>query len=152
MKTNQPAFYFSSADEAEAAFYSAFEMGDIQLMDSVLADEGVSCIHPQSVPIIGRREVLDSWTQILNISSESVFHIQVMNRSGSDSLAVHLVAERIASDHTLEAEVSTVYSTNVYVRQKNGWRLLMHHASLTSELSQSSEEPAVTHQGPHTLQ
>lgn len=153
MKTNQPAFYFASAEEAESAFYSAFEMGDIQLMDSVLADDGVTCIHPNSLPIIGRSEVLDSWAKILNVSSESVFHTQVVNRSKFDNLSIHLVVERIADNHSIDSNTSLVLATNVYIRQKNGWRLLMHHASLPQDTNQSDDdEPTVTHEGPHTLQ
>ena len=57
-KTSPPIFYFASAQEAESAFYSAFEMSDIQLMDAVLADHKVTCIHPGSLPVIGREKVL----------------------------------------------------------------------------------------------
>ena len=34
MKTNRPTFYFANPDEAENAFYSAFEMCDLQLMNA----------------------------------------------------------------------------------------------------------------------
>ncbi len=155
MKSNQPIFYFSSAEEAEAAFYSAFEMGDSQLMDAVLAKQNVSCIHPGSLPTIGREAVLDSWVQILSNLGEIVFYTEVIHRSMSDDMVVHLVIERIAASHQPDAEVSLVLASNVYVREQNGWRLQMHHASLPPPMQQdekTSEHYTVTHDAPHTLQ
>lgn len=154
MKSNQTAFYFTSADEVEAAFYSAFEMGDIQLMEAVLAEQGVSCIHPGSLPIIGREGVLDSWAQILANLDEPVFRVERLSHTVADDIAIHLVAEHIAAGHQLDAETSLVLATNVYVRQKNGWRLQRHHTSLSSVLRDEIEENdlAITHQAPNTLQ
>ena len=153
MKNNQPEFYFATAEEAESAFYSAFEMGDAQLMDAVLADQSVSCIHPNSLPIVGREAVLDSWVQILSHINEPAVYPEVLNRSVIDDVAVHLVAERIAADHQIGSETSLVLATNVYIRQKNGWRMMMHHASVSSHAEETEEQEAViTHEAPQTLQ
>jgi hypothetical protein len=154
MKTNQPVYYFATPDEAEAAFYSAFEMGDVQLMDDVLAEHGVSCIHPGTSAIIGREAVLDSWMKILSNINEPAFYTEVLNRSVVDDIAVHLVAERIARNHQPDAPTSLILATNIYLRQKNGWRLMMHHASALPNQQQArqSDEPVATHEGPHTLQ
>lgn len=155
MKTNQPAFYFATPDEAESAFYSAFEMGDVQLMDAVLAEQGVCCIHPGARPLLGREAVLDSWSQILANSTEPVIYPEVLNRTMLDEIAVHLVAERIATSHQPDAPTTLLYATNVYVRQKNGWRILEHHASLPRQSQRGmvdSDELAGTYNGPSTLQ
>jgi len=69
---------------------------------------------------------------------------------------VHLVNERIAQSHHPDAPASLIIATNIYIRQKNGWRMLEHHASLP----QNHLRPAVkkdshyqtTHEGPSTLQ
>jgi len=154
MKSNQPVFYFASAEEAETAFYSAFEMGDVQLMDAVLARQNVSCIHPGSLPIIGREAVLDSWSQILNNLATPVFYTDVLSRSVVDDMTIHLVMERIASSHQPDAEISLVLATNVYVREKQGWRLQMHHAVLppVAQEADDSQQHTVTHDAPTTLQ
>ena len=154
MKTNQPVYYFATPDEAEAAFYSAFEMGDVQLMDDVLAEQGVSCIHPGTSAIIGREAVLDSWRKILANIDEPAFYIEVLNRSELADVAVHLVSERIAKNHQPDAPTSLLFATNVYVLQTNGWRMLMHHSSASPRQQQTKEnnDPVATHEGPHTLQ
>lgn len=140
MKNENSEYYFATADEAEAAFYSAFEMGDKDLMEALLADNNVSCIHPSSTPLVGRDDVLESWEQILQTMTESVIKIDVINRSNSNGIAVHLVTETFADSHDIDTEFSQALSTNVYIHQKNGWRLMMHHASFVSDSEYSDEE------------
>jgi ketosteroid isomerase-like protein len=154
MKPDQPAYYFTTPDEAESAFYSAFEMADLQLMDDVLADQDVSCVHPASAALIGREAVLDSWKKILSNIKEPAFYTDVLSRSVVGNMAVHLVAERIARDHQPDSPTSLLLATNVYVHQENGWRLLVHHSSAPPHQQQStqSSDPVATHEGPHTLQ
>ena len=155
METNKQVYYFATPDEAEAAFYSAFEMGDLQLMDDVIAAQDVSCVHPGSPALIGRESVLDSWKKILSNINEPVFYTEVMSRSVVGDIAVHLVAERIAKNHQPDSPTSLLLATNVYVHQENGWRLLMHHSSATPPQQQQAkqkDDPLATHEGPHTLQ
>ncbi len=140
MTKEKSEYYFATADEAEAAFYSAFEMGDKDLMEALLADESVSCIHPSSIPLVGRDDVLASWDQILETITESVIKIDVINRSNSKGIAVHLVSETFADSHDIDTEFSQALATNVYIHQKNGWRLMMHHASFVSDGEFSDEE------------
>ncbi len=157
MKASQSSTYFATAVEAESAFYSAFEMGDIQLMNAVMADHnGVVCVHPGATPVLGRKAVLESWSGILANSVEPVVYPNVVNVNIFGDVAVHLVNERIAQSHHPDAQVSLIIATNIYIRQKNGWRMLEHHASLP----QNHLRPAVkkdshyqtTHEGPSTLQ
>lgn len=140
MTKENSEYYFATADEAEAAFYSAFEMGDKDLMEALLADENVSCIHPSSTPLIGRVEVLASWKQIMEINTEIVINTDVINRSNANGIAVHLVTEKFSDTHDLDSDFSQALSTNVYVLQENGWRMMMHHASFVSEDEFSDEE------------
>lgn len=155
MKTNQPNFYFETAEEAESAFYSAFETADIQLMDAVLADKDVFCIHPRSLPIIGRENVLKSWSLMLSQNIEPMILTEVLKKTVYDDIAVHLVAERIAKDYQHRANASLVLATNVYVRQSNGWRMMEHHASIPANqegASKQRKEPIVTHKPPTSIQ
>ncbi len=108
-------------------------MGDKDLMKAVLADENVSCIHPSSTPLVGKDDVLASWVQILETITESVIKIDVINRTNSNGIAVHLVSETFADSHDIDTEFSQALATNVYVHQNNGWRLMMHHASFIAE-------------------
>ena len=151
-------FYFHTSEEAEAAFYSAFEMGDINLMSALMADQNVSCIHPNSLPLIGREQVLSGWKEILENLSEPAFYPEILHRTveGNDvgNTAIHLVAENIAADHQLDSETSLVIATNVYIKQVNGWRMMLHHSSLPSfsEEPDLENDPAITHSAPQTMQ
>ena len=140
MKNEKSKYYFASADEAEAAFYSAFEMGDKDLMNAVLADDNVSCIHPSSIPLIGRDDVLASWGQILETISESVINVEVINRSSSTGVAVHLVTENFSDTQDLGTDLSQTLATNVYIQQGDGWRMMMHHASYVTDGEFTDEE------------
>ncbi len=158
MEKTTDNFYFATAEEAESAFYSAFEMADISLMQALFADQNVSCIHPNAMPIIGRTAVLSSWEKILSSLAEPAFYPEVLHRSeeGDEvgNTAIHLVAERIAADHQIGTETSLVLATNVYIKQENGWRMMMHHSSLPpyTEDEAIENDPSITHSAPQTMQ
>lgn len=158
MENDENKFYFNTSEDAESAFYTAFEMGDIGMMDSLMADENVSCIHPNSMPVIGRDKVIASWTKILNTISEPAFYPELLHRTveGNEvgNTAIHLIAERIAADHQEDTETSLVLVTNIYVKQINGWRMMSHHSSLPpyEENEAIENDPSITHIGPQTLQ
>ena len=158
MKNTSNDFYFATAEDAESAFYSAFEMADIDLMDALFADQNVSCIHPNAMPIVGRDAVLNSWEKILSTISEPAFYPEVLHRTvegdNVGNTAIHLVAERIAADHQIGTETSLVIATNVYIKQENGWRMMMHHSSLPpyEEDEAIENDPSITHNVPKTMQ
>ena len=49
---------------ANSAYYQAFLARDNEAMAALWAPDGVSCIHPGSPPLIGRRAVLASYADI----------------------------------------------------------------------------------------
>ena len=158
MEKTTENFYFHSSEEAESAFYAAFEMGDMVLMKALMADTNVTCIHPNAMPIIGRDGVLASWRDILSNIDDPVLHPEVLHRSveGNETgnTAIHLVAERIAADHQLSSEKILVLVTNIYIKQDNGWRMMLHHASIPANAKSHELEnnPSITHSGPQTIQ
>lgn len=123
---NETRFY--SAEEAEAAFYRAFERHDLDAMMSVWADEAsVVCVHPGGPMLIGREAVRASWEQILAGSGTLSFVVQEVRREARDGLAVHVVQEHIRSGD--EPAGPPVLATNVYRLTDRGWRMILHHAS-----------------------
>jgi ketosteroid isomerase-like protein len=121
---------FRTSHEAEAAFYAAFEAGDVDAMMSVWADDNaIVCIHPMGPRLEGQAGVRDSWTQILAGGNDGVaFEISHTIRSESDGLATHLVIENITFGAAM-TERSIVYATNVYRDAGDGWRMICHHGS-----------------------
>lgn len=156
--TSEENFYFYTSKEAESAFYSAFEMGDNDLMNALMADFNVSCIHPNSMPIIGRKDVLASWESILLNLDDPALHHELLHCSieGNEvgNTAIHMVAERIAADHQISSEKTLVLATNVYIKQENGWRMMLHHSSLPpyTEEQELESNPSITHTAPQTMQ
>ena len=121
---------YSSSEAAEAAFYKAFANCDLQAMDAVWAEAEVICIHPGSTALLGREAVMRSWTNILTQAEPPNLRFEVLSRTLSDGLAVHVVEEHISSVTDSTDSTSVVLATNVYCLETDGWRLLEHHASI----------------------
>ena len=135
---------FTSPDEAEAAFYAAFEAADPDAMMAVWAadDIGVECVHPMSARLVSRAEVESSWRGIFSNGSTLRFEISDVRRMEVGDLSVHIVHENIryGPDAT---QRSRVIATNVYRNTGKGWLMVLHHGSPGTV----SAEPA-TPEGP----
>lgn len=147
--SEKAGFYFSTPQEAEQAFYSAFEACDPDLMEAVWADSNVSCIHPGAPAIHGREHVLTSWQQIFSDAQPPALRIQAISQVTQEALAVHTVVEHISADHRLDSPSTEIIATNVLVKQENGWRILQHHASLNKPLEDAYP---ISHEAPASLQ
>jgi len=120
---------FSSPEAAEAAFYAAFANCNVQAMDMVWANAEVVCIHPGSMALLGREAVMRSWINILSQAEPPNLHIELVSRTESDGLAIHVVEEHITPQTGSPEPTSVVLATNIYRLETSGWRLLEHHAS-----------------------
>ena len=58
------AIAFQTPDEAEAAFYKAFEQGDLEAMMAVWMDGEIVCIHPMGTLLTGTQAVRTGWQQL----------------------------------------------------------------------------------------
>lgn len=121
---------FNSADEAEAAFYAAFEAGDADAMMAVWADDdiGVECVHPMSTRLVSRDEVESSWRGIFSNGSSLKFEISEVRRMEAGELSVHIVHENIRYG-AASGQRSRVIATNVYRKTEHGWFMVLHHGS-----------------------
>jgi ketosteroid isomerase-like protein len=123
---NQTRYY--TAQEAEAAFYGAFQNRDVDAMMAVWAeDDDILCIHPTGPVLAGRAAIQDSWRGIFQHSSALKFFLEERQRLHDGSLQVHVVQEyiRVGDD----PPQSPVFATNVYRLTDSGWRMVLHHAS-----------------------
>ena len=135
---------FASAQDAEAAFYEAFENCDINAMMAVWADEEeVVCIHPSGARLTGTLKVRDSWRQIFTSGIKLNFCITDQQYVTGLQLAIHNVYEHI----TVVGEAKSrnpVIATNVYILTARGWRMLMHHGSQVPDKAVVPLEPTPT--------
>lgn len=119
--------------QAEAAFYCAFESGDLAAMMAVWSDDSdIVCIHPHGPRLVGYQAIRDGWQQILAHSARMRFNVSELNTINNGNLAIRFVNENIHVSGVSEPNFC-VMATNVYRRTPNGWRIILHHASPTPE-------------------
>lgn len=138
---------FPSSQDAEAAFYEAFERADLDAMMAVWAeDEDIVCIHPSGPRLTGYNRIREGWRQIFSSGTRFRIHVTDTRYLRSMLLSVHTVQENILVAGEGGAR-SPVIATNVYLLTDKGWRMLVHHASPSPERAQDTDDPppAVLH-------
>ncbi len=119
---------FASAEQAEMAFYRAFEANDLDAMMAVWDDaDDIVCIHPMGPALNGRSTVIDSWREILSGGVAMRFSLEKVQIYTTDNLSIHLLNEHInvASGN----RVAPMAATNIFRLSAQGWHMVSHHAS-----------------------
>ena len=120
---------FTTPQDAEAAFYDAFEKSDLDAMMGVWADDDdIVCVHPGGPRLTGAEQVREAWRQIFAGDQTLRFRLRQQQTINGMTLVVHTVYEQITSAGEARAR-QPVIATNVYMRTENGWRMVVHHAS-----------------------
>jgi len=131
VKVDQPSL--ESAEQAEDAFYRAFQARDLHAMMAVWSEEDdIVCIHPQGPRLEGYEQIRDSWAQILENSPPMQFRLSKLRRVDSGSISVRYVNENIYLPNGEQPQF-TILATNIYRLTGKGWRIILHHASPTPE-------------------
>lgn len=124
---------------ANAAFYEAFTHGDLEAMDALWSQRApVACVHPGWDALHGRAAVLRSWHLIFQgprpprVTAERAT-VQLLG-----DVAYVLCHERLRD---AAGEVAgTLVATNLFVREPEGWKLVLHHAGPTPVADAPTEE------------
>lgn len=119
---------YTTAMDAEIAFYAAFEKADIDgMMLTWATDDDVVCIHPGASRVEGLVPIRESWVELFRDPPILKFSLIDVRINNADDLAVHQVREEIEIDGQY---VSLMLSTNVYMRgQDQCWRMTSRHSS-----------------------
>lgn len=141
------ANFGGSADDIEASFYEALQIGDIERLMACWADDDeVICIHPGGPRLIGLGAIRAAFEAMfangsLRISPQAVRKLDAMASS------VHSVRERIEIVTNEGPVEAFVMATNVYHKTPQGWRMVTHHASPGGprEAQDISDAPPVLH-------
>lgn len=122
---------FTSSEAAEEAFYAAFTAGDLEAMMAVWAPSpDIVCIHPGGPRLCGVEEIRRSWALILDPRQQRrAFNLRGLRVIGDAGQRVHLLEENIRIPDT-SFVAPPVLATNVYRRDDDGWRMVLHHASV----------------------
>jgi ketosteroid isomerase-like protein len=116
-------------ESAESAFYAAFEARDLEAMMAVwAADAAIACIHPLAAPLTGRAAVASGWRSIFEAAGQFRVRVERVHEIRMSDLVIRVVHEYLSIGQETEPR-PPILSTNVYRRQTDGWRLVLHHAS-----------------------
>jgi ketosteroid isomerase-like protein len=139
---------FTTAQDAENAFYDSLERCDLELMMAVWAeDEDIVCVHPAGARISGQEHVRESWRRIF--ASGQRLRVKITQQVTVSSMmvemrSVHEVITVVGEDVARPPMVAT----NVYLRTAAGWRMVAHHASpapVQAPDEEASELPKLLH-------
>ena len=88
---------YTTPQDAEAAFYEAFEKGDLDAMMGVWADDDdIVCVHPGGPRLAGAEQVREAWRQIFAGGQTLRFRLRQQHSVNGMTLVVHSVYEQIA--------------------------------------------------------
>jgi ketosteroid isomerase-like protein len=133
----------ASPHDAEQAFYDALEHANLEaLMELWSEDDEIVCIHPGGPRLVGHAAVRAGWKAMFANGPVHARRTQVQVTQGP-STAVHSLVEQVIVAHQGQTSVVNVFATNVYFKGPQGWRLVLHHASLTPA------EQGIAVAGPH---
>jgi ketosteroid isomerase-like protein len=121
----------ASPDDAEQAFYDALEHANLEgLMALWSEDDEIVCIHPGGPRLVGHAAVRAGWKAMFANGPVHARRTQVQVTQGPLT-AVHSLIEQVIVAQKGQTSVVNVFATNVYFKGPQGWRLVLHHASLT---------------------
>lgn len=119
-----------SPDEIEIAFYDALNRADIDALMALWADEeDIVCIHPGAQRLIGYTAIRTVWQHIFDQGPLSI-RARKIHASQHTLTAVHSVIEEVTDDANAPAD-RHIIATNIYIRTAQGWKIVLHHASIS---------------------
>ncbi len=143
----------ATPEAVETAFYEALEAADLDaLMDVWSEDEEIVCIHPGGPRLVGREAIAGSWREILSNGPITVRPSEPQVLQGS-LVTVHSVLSRVmafvrteglppGAQQSPQAMSINMLVTHVFFKGAQGWRMVLHHASVTPQDSDTITSPS----------
>jgi uncharacterized protein (TIGR02246 family) len=147
-KARQHAVIGGTPDDIETAFYEALQTADIEKLMACWADEDdIVCIHPGGPRVVGAGAIRAAFDAMFSHSGSIQVRPENIRRVDSLASAVHHVLEKVQLLTAEGPSNAYVLATNVYHKTAQGWRLVVHHASLgrDGEAQEINETPQVLH-------
>jgi ketosteroid isomerase-like protein len=124
---------YPTPQDAEAAFYEALELADLDAMMEVWSeDDEVSCVHPGGPRLFGYRQVRENWAEIFASGQRLQISLSDQVAVSGMMFSLHSLHENILvrqAQAGVQGPRSVVIATNAYMRSANGWRMVLHHGS-----------------------
>ncbi len=146
----------ATPEAVEQAFYDALESGDVDALMNVWSEEDeIVCIHPGGPRLVGHQAIAASWREILGNGPITVRPSEPQIVRGS-MVSVHSILSRVMAlvrtegqgqGGVQQAVTVNILVTHVYFKGAQGWRMILHHASVTPQdiESMSSPPPGTLH-------
>ena len=129
----QAAAFGGTPDDIELAFYDALRNGSLdKLMDCWADEDEIACIHPGGPRLMGANTIRASFEALFANGGIQAAPVHV-RRVDSLASAVHHVLEQVEVMTPAGLVQAYVTATNVYHKTAQGWRLVVHHASPSTQ-------------------
>lgn len=120
---------YPTPEAAEAAFYAAFEARSLDAMMAVWANaDSIACIHPLAAPLNGRAAVAAGWRSMFDAAGQFRVQTESVHEMREADQVIRIVREYLIIGHEAEPR-PPILATNVYRKEADGWRMVLHHAS-----------------------
>jgi len=120
---------FPTPEAAEAAFYAAFEARSLDAMMAVWASgDGIACIHPLAAPLNGRAPVAAGWRSMFEAAGQFRVQIETVHEMREADQVIRIVREYLIIGQETGPR-PPILATNVFRKEADGWRMVLHHAS-----------------------
>jgi len=120
---------FPTPEAAEAAFYAAFEARSLDAMMAVWASgDGIACIHPLAAPLNGRAAVAAGWRSMFEAAGQFRVRIETVHEMREADQVIRIVREYLIIGQETGPR-PPILATNVFRKEADGWRMVLHHAS-----------------------
>ena len=111
-------------------FYRCLETLDLACMEGLwLQEDWVRCISPGWDVLVGWEAVRESWEQIFASThwirvTPTAVDIHVLGHT-----AIVACSENITTTSDGDLGVAVAQATNIFLRTREGWKMVVHHAS-----------------------
>ncbi len=125
-----PPNSLSTADDVEYAFYDAIARADLDALMALWADDDeIACVHPGAPRLLGHAAIRASWEIIF---TRGPVHIRPRHLHVSHNMtcSVHTLIEEVDVPDDPNWQEAHIVATNVYLKTPQGWRIVLHHASV----------------------
>jgi ketosteroid isomerase-like protein len=124
-----PDHIFHTPEAAETAFYAAFEARDLDAMMAVWCNnDSIACIHPLTAPLNGRGAVAAGWHSMFEAAGQFRVQVELAHEIRTANQSIRIVREYLAIGEETESR-PPILATNIYRKEPDGWRMMLHHAS-----------------------
>ena len=120
---------YPTPEAAEAAFYAAFEARNLDAMMAVWAhNDSIACMHPLAAPLNGRAAVAAGWRSMFEAAGQFRVQVELAHEIREPGQVIRIVREYLVIGQEAGPR-PPILATNVYRREADGWRMVLHHAS-----------------------